>query len=97
MKLRASGFRDLESSVDPDRVLSSRGLPSAHLDPARARLLEVAGRAAEDSDLLGNAKDRSIAREIASGASIRATKLKVRCGQSRIERFSNARVRVAAA
>lgn len=89
IRLRMSGFHDLESAEDPDGPLSNAGQPS-HLDKTDSVQVQHAAayyrRIGQLARHFPFRRDADIAEMLADGAGIRSIKVKLGCGQGRIER-----------
>lgn len=89
IRLRLSGFHDLENAEDPDAPLSNAGQPS-HLDRTDAVQVQHAAayyrRMGQFPRFFPIRRDARIADMIADGVGTRTIKEKLVVGQSRIER-----------
>lgn len=89
IRLRISGFHDLENPEDPDGPLSNAGQPS-HLDRTDSVQVQHAAayyrRIGQLARHFPFHKDAVIAEMLADGAGIRTIKAKLGTGQGRIER-----------
>lgn len=89
LRLRLSGFHDLENPDDPDGPLSNAGQPS-HFDTADSVIVQSNAayyrRIGQLSQKLPFGGDRAIAEMLADGHGIRSIKSGLRCGQGRVER-----------
>lgn len=89
LRLRISGFHDLENPEDPDGPLSNAGQPS-HFDTADSVTVQSNAayyrRIGRLEQKLPFGRDRAIAEMLADGHGIRSIKSKLRCGQGKVER-----------
>lgn len=90
LRLRLSGFHDLENPDDPDGPLSNAGQPS-HFDTADSVIVQSNAayyrRIGQLSQKLPFGRDRAIAEMLADGHGIRSIKSGLGVGQGRIERI----------
>lgn len=89
IRLRLSGFHDLENPDDPDGPLSNAGQPS-HLDRVDETQVRNAAayyrRIGQLAMKLPFRRDQQIAEMVADGAGIRTIKSTLGVGQGRVER-----------